>query len=276
MAFKGYLHRQYLIAIFYKSVKLNFSFLTLCLTLCLKINAQTSLVANEHIIVYSHDSIAVHLFLFHQQNNAIKNAPVILLYHHALSNTLSENRAIVPKLLSMGYNLVLTDLRIGMTGEHGGINLTAEGWKNKSYDDYCIAMADMEASWQYVKSRFPENKKIIWGSGYTASLAIQLSVLHPNDFTAGLAFAPAQNGPVEQCEPTANILQKITIPIVAFRAETEMDDNRRQQADLFKVQNIDYHIIPSNQHGSSVLDASRNPESYEKVWTIVTEFLQKI
>jgi alpha-beta hydrolase superfamily lysophospholipase len=251
-------------------------YLLVLLLFSTKAIAQTEAEPSEHVTVFADDSVEVHLYLFTATKEIRQTAPIILLFHHALSNTLAENREIIPRLISLGYNLALTDLRVGMTGEHGGTNMTAAGWKNKTYDSYCLALADMEASYQFIKTRFPKNKKILWGSGYSASIALQLSIQHANDFEAGLLFAPAQGGPVKPCEPTAAILKQIAIQFIAFRAESEMDDNRYQQANLFRAHSISYHVIPSNQHGSSILDAERNPESQKKTWAIVHEFLQKI
>jgi ketosteroid isomerase-like protein/dienelactone hydrolase len=231
---------------------------------------------NEAVVFHADDGVAVYatLFFARPESAARKNDPTILLFHQAQSNGLAEYKNLIPKLLTSGYNLLVADLREG-GDKHGGQNRTAQNWKNASPDAYCLAAKDLEASLKFIENQGFTGKKILWGSGYSGALTIDWATRHPAAVAGVLAFAPAQGGSIVPCEPNENRLSALKIPLLVFRAKSEMAAaNRQAQAALFQKFEVPFVVVESDQHGSLVLDPTRNPAGTDAAWKIVLEFLR--
>jgi alpha-beta hydrolase superfamily lysophospholipase len=230
---------------------------------------------NEQVVFTAKDGVQVFGNLFPAEGG--NSQPLILLFHQAASNGLAEYQNIIPQLLGMGYHLLVVDLREGSGETYGGENRTAKAWKSASPDAYCAAFADVEAALAFAETRGFSGKKILWGSGYSAALVIQLAVNQPDKMDGVLAFAPAQGGSVTPCEPTEALLSKLKKPLIVFRCEEELKQpNRQQQAEMFRKMGIPFVVATGMRHGASVLDATRNDGSVEAAWDEVRRFLRGI
>jgi ketosteroid isomerase-like protein len=232
----------------------------------------------QEVLFKSSDGLDVFANLFFATSDSAerKTAPTILLFHQAQSNALAEHKNLIPRLLQAGFNLLAVDLREG--GEKfGGQNRTAQNWENATPNAYCHSAADMDAALQFLENQNFTGIKILWGSGFSAALAIDLASRKPVSVSAILAFAPAQGGSIAPCEPNEERLSKLKTPVLVFRAKSEMSaPNRQEQAVLFQKFDIPFVVAESEQHGSLVLDPERNPAgTTDETWNIVLDFLKK-
>ena len=206
-----------------------------------------------------------------------KNAPIILLFHQGGANARSEYGPIIPRLLEKGYNILATDQRRG--GQYfGNYNRTLANVPTYSYGDpytYCDAYSNLEAALDYVLSNGFTGKKLLWGSSYSATLAIILAHERNQDVDAVLAFSPAAGEPMEGCNPGPYI-EKLTVPLLLMRPAREMQsENAQRHMELAKKQNHQTYIAEHGVHGSSMLVESRTKHPMEEAWQVVTGFLEE-
>jgi pimeloyl-ACP methyl ester carboxylesterase len=118
-------------------------------------------------------------------------APFIILFHQATYSR-GEYLEIAPKLNAMGFNCMAVDLRSGES-VNGVENKT---WRYadslKMQTRYVDAYTDMRAALSYVKRKFPSAKIILFGSSYSASLAIKLASDYPERISGVVAFSPGE------------------------------------------------------------------------------------
>jgi len=203
------------------------------------------------------------------------NSPIIILFHQA-GWSRGEYLEIAPKLNQLGFNCFAVDQRSG--GEiNGVVNETHQkAVKQNLGTNYIDAEADMIATIEFVKTTYPQSKKIIiWGSSYSSALAIKIAG-NRNDSSAVLAFAPGEyfedlGKPADYVTQSA---KNITIPIFITSAKEE-------KPNWWKI----YEVIPSigknyflpetkGQHGSRAL-WKKFPE-HNNYWEAVTKFLKRI
>lgn len=115
--------------------------------------------------------------------------PTIILCHQA-GWSRGEYREIAPKLNEMGFNCYAIDQRSG-----GSVNdVVNETNKRAVVAGKDVAFVDAEQDILAVLTRMrAENKKLIlWGSSYSAALALRIAGEHPKLVDGVLAFAPGE------------------------------------------------------------------------------------
>lgn len=119
------------------------------------------------------------------------SAPFIILFHRAHSSR-GEYREIAPKLNEMGFNCMAIDQRSG--NEINGVQneTIKKAQKMKKGTNYLDAIQDMEVAVDYAKENFAKGKLILWGSSYSASLVLKLTVDYADLVDGVLAFAPGE------------------------------------------------------------------------------------
>jgi protein-L-isoaspartate(D-aspartate) O-methyltransferase len=119
------------------------------------------------------------------------DAPFVILFHQA-NWSRGEYIEIAPELNKMGFNAMAVDLRSG--GKVNKIvNLTnRQAVELRKPTNYIDALQDMGSAVKYVRSRYKRAKVIIWGSSYSASLAIKLAGDKPTSINGVLAFSPGE------------------------------------------------------------------------------------
>ena len=200
------------------------------------------------------------------------NAPFILLFHQA-DYSRGEYLEIAPKLNALGYNCLAIDQRSG-----GAVN----GVKNDIYQaakaaglqtGYTQAYPDLQSALDYVEKTYLPDQLIVWGSSYSASLALILASEHPNEISAVLAFSPGEyfklNGK-QVSEYAANITQ----PAFITSAKSE-EKSWRGIADQITSDGSVFFVPEGNgRHGSSAL-FEKTP-NYAEYWTAVEQFLASL
>ncbi len=208
--------------------------------------------------------------------NGDRQAPLVVLYHQAASNARGEYDAIVPRLLAEGYNVLAVDQRSGGS-QFGSDNRTVaalpEGDRKR---DYCSAWPDLVAALHYAGDADFGGTRFIWGSSYSAGLAIRLGVEEADRVDAVLAFSPAAGPAMADCTPTEWIA-KLERPTLALRPESEMaHDSVKSQLKAFNDAGHKTYVSPNGVHGSSMLDPERTGASVEDTWRVVLAFMSEV
>lgn len=202
-----------------------------------------------------------------------KSSPIIILFHQARSNAKGEYGTIIPKLTNKGFNVLAIDQRSGgqLFGKH---NRTVAKSTYKNYN-YCEAYPDLEAALQYVLEQGFKNKIIVWGSSYSAALAIKLTHKNQDKIHGVLAFSPASGRPMKDCNADG-LLETLKTPLLLLRPAKEMEiESVKKQFNLAKKFSHQTFIAKNGVHGSSMLVAERVKSSVDKNWNAVYEFLEK-
>lgn len=176
-------------------------------------------------------------------------APVVLLLHQARSNGRGEYGSLAPELHAQGTNLLVVDLRSG-GDSFDGVNRTAAALDTTF--SYCDVPPDIAAAAAYMRDQGFDGPMFVWGSSYSAALAIRYAAEHPEDIAAYLAFSPASGEPMAGCQPDEGA-ENANAGIV-FRPESELEyGNVAAQLETFKEMGAQTVVVPNGVHGSSML-----------------------
>ena len=120
-----------------------------------------------------------------------ETSPFLLLFHRA-GWSRGEYREIAPKLNELGFNCLAIDQRSGNSVKNI-TNETAEQAEKKGLPTtYLDALQDMEAAFIHTRKNLAQGKLLLWGSSYSASLALVLANNHSTEVNGILAFAPGE------------------------------------------------------------------------------------
>ena len=205
------------------------------------------------------------------------NGAIILLFHQGGSNARAEYGTIIPRLLENNYNVLAIDQRMG--GQYFGLyNRTLVNIHDHGFDNpygYCDAYNNLEGALDFVIARGFTGRKILWGSSYSASLAIQLAAKRPDDVDRVLAFSAASGRPLADCDP-ASYFPDLTVPALILSPPDEMQrQSTQQQFELAKQYNLRTYAAQAGVHGSSMLVKERVGSDVEETWKVVLSFLEK-
>ena len=118
--------------------------------------------------------------------------------------------------------------------------------------------------------------KILWGSSYSAALAIQLASKRKGDISALLAFSPSTGNAVKTCHPNQYI-EQIDIPLLLIRPKKEMErESSKTQLNIAKKYGHKTYIAKNGVHGSSLLVKNRVGADVNKNWNEVLNFLNTV
>ncbi len=201
-----------------------------------------------------------------------KNDPLIVLFHQARGSARGEYQDIIPRLTKQGYNVLAIDQRSGGDAFKKP-NRTVNNLENKQIG-YCDAYPDLEAALVYARAMGFNSSIFVWGSSYSAALAINLGYQHMDKVAGVLAFSPASGGPMADCNPQKAI-ESIKVPLMILRPKKEMEvPSVAQQFELAKSKGHVTFIAENGVHGSSMLVESRTNSSTEPTWSAVFEFIE--
>lgn len=201
-------------------------------------------------------------------------APFIVLFHQARASR-AEYRMIAPELNALGFNAMAVDQRIG--GSFNAIaNETAKRFGAEGITEaYLDALPDMEAAINYARRNYAKGKLIIWGSSYSASLALKIAGDNPNLSDGVLAFSPGEyfGNLGKGLTYVSESAKKIRVPVFI----TSSHDEKNMWVSIFESipgEKKTYFLPPSDgAHGSSALfeyyDASKD------YWSAVKDFLKQ-
>jgi dienelactone hydrolase len=195
---------------------------------------------------------------------------LILLFHQAGSSK-GEYAGIAPQLVHAGYAALAIDQRSG--GGMYGPNRTAAGAKGKDESDYLGALPDMEAAFAWAKTK--NAPIILWGSSYSASLVFMLAASAKDQVHAVIAFSPGEYFNDKKMIETA--AGKIDVPVFVDQASTA-DEIAEGKAIVTATASTDrqQYLPKTGIHGSSTLNASKNPGGADENWRAVLAFLKRV
>ena len=195
---------------------------------------------------------------------------VVILFHQARGSARGEYPYIVERLSDLGVSVLAVDLRSGGTG-FGPSNRTVDALDSKDLG-YCAAWPDIRASVKAARER-SKGEILIWGSSYSAGLVLRYAALHGDTVNGALAFSPASGDPMAGCD-SAEFIEQIKIPVVAFRPAREMEiPSVQSQAEKLRAAGIRVYVIDGGVHGSSMLVPDRSEANLEQTWRLVENFL---
>ena len=119
-----------------------------------------------------------------------KGAPYIILLHQENSSR-GEYREIAPKLLKLGFNCLAVDLRNGKESNFIKNETAAQVQKDNLPATILDYENDIRAAMDYVGKIAIKNRYILFGSSFSASLAMKLANQNPKA-TAVIAFSPGE------------------------------------------------------------------------------------
>ena len=217
------------------------------------------------------DSLTLHADV--QRSTAPAAGPVIILFHQGGGNARGEYSEIAPRLIAEGYHVIAVDAR-GGGDRFGGRNrvITPERFR------YCDAVAEVDAAVNLARAQGFSGPIALWGSSYSAALALQVAAQRPTDISAVLAFSPAFGEPMAGCEPQIflPVLVRAGVPTLVLRPRVELETHARAaQLDSMRALGVQTYIAENGVHGSSMLSPSRVQGSTEVAWRTVLAFLDE-
>ena len=224
----------------------------------------------SEVAFYTKDSVQVFGDFF----EVGKEATTIILFHQARSNARGEYDRIAKRLYKKGYNVLAIDQRSG--GQlYGNYNRTIVKFEINNFS-YCDAYSDIVAAVDFINVSGFGTKKIIWGSSYSAGLAIKFGAERPKEVIGILAFSPASGEPMVDCKPES-YFEQIEVPLLILRPGKEAGyESVKTQLGLAKSFGFQTYIAENGMHGSSMLLESRTKSNTDKTWEIVEGFIQNL
>ncbi len=192
----------------------------------------------------------------------------ILLCHRSHCNR-AEYRETAPKLNALGYSCLAIDQRSGMK-VFGEVNETKNRAKEKGLaTGYLDAKIDVESAVEYAYRLNGNNRIILLGSSYSASLALLIAA-KSSKVSAVIVFSP---GEYLKKTDLAEEIKNLKVPVFATSPKKEM----KQVSDVLRYVDKKYvtHFKPSVDgfHGSKTLWES--VKGHELYWEALKIFLEK-
>lgn len=221
--------------------------------------------AREATTLKAADGLAVSADVY--RANAQPDAPWIVLAHQAGASR-GEYRTIAPRLNALGFNAIALDQRSGKAFA-GVRNETARRAATRGAKrSYAAAIPDIEAGIAWAR-RQTSGRVILWGSSYSAALAIWLAGQKPALVDAVVAHSP---GEYIRGRGIARAAAAIKVPVLITSPASE----RRKWRKIFKAipgtRKTGFAPSKGGRHGSSALIPARNKSS-EVYWGVVEKFL---
>ncbi len=201
-----------------------------------------------------------------------KKAPYILLCHQALYSR-GSYREIAVQLNGMGYNCLAIDQRSGLSAKNIP-NETHKAAKNKNKPTkYINALPDIEAALEFLSNDLKATSTILWGSSYSASLALYIASKNSDKLTGVLAFSPGEYFKIKD-KTIAEYASAITCP--AFITSSKSEAKKLQPIFNNIPSKNKFNFIPETKgfHGSKALWSTKNGN--EAYWTAVKQFLREL
>lgn len=176
-----------------------------------------------------------------------------LLLTHMMPATKESWNSFAQEMQKNGYSAIAIDLR-----GHGESQGGPDGYKEFSDEEHKASISDLEAAWNFLKSRgaIPEKTAVI-GASIGANLSLQFLAVHPDIakgvlLSAGLDYRGVKT---EMAAKNLNISQSIVLA-----ASKNDDGNAGENQLLFKAlpDKMNKHLIIFERggHGNSMFSAA--------------------
>lgn len=200
---------------------------------------------------------------------ARQGAPWIVLAHMAGASR-GEYKEVAPRLNQLGFNAVALDQRSGSRFA-GVTNKTAEAArKARKPQGFTDAKPDIVAGLKWARAQAGSAPVILWGSSYSASLALVIGGETPDLVDGILSFSPGEYFPDVSVLDAARGVQAPT-----FIASAPSEEG--QWGDIYNAiphQGKQGFSAPGGVHGTSSLIPSR-ARGANAYWGAVEAFLKR-
>lgn len=183
----------------------------------------------------------------------LKTAPWIVAAHQAGSSR-GEYREIAPHPQKLGYHVLSLDQRAGR--QFGDVpNETAKRAVDAGLaTSYMDALPDIVAGLTYARSR-TESPVLIWGSSYSAALALVLAGQTPDLVDGALAFSP---GEYLSGQSVAKAASSIEVPVFITSVASEAGQWSAIYEAMAGSEETAFRPEQGGVHGSSALIPSQH------------------
>lgn len=201
-------------------------------------------------------------------------APFIILFHQA-GWSRGEYLEIAPTLNRIGFNCMAVDLRSGnlVNGVRNETNQDAK--RTMKETKYTDAEKDILASVKVAKESYAKGKLILWGSSYSAALAMRYTGEHIDEVDGVLAFSPGEyfksmGKPADYITQSAS---KISCPVFITSAQNEKN-SWWNMYEVIPSEDKTYYLPTetSGNHGSKALFTKFT--DHQEYWEAVIVFLE--
>jgi pimeloyl-ACP methyl ester carboxylesterase len=201
--------------------------------------------------------------------------PLILLFHQGGASARAEYGHHIPLLLERGYDVLAVDARAG-GDRFGGVNRTVSGF-GEVEPSYCDAAPDLAAALDYaLELEGVRGLPVLWGSSYSAALALRLAAQRSNDVAGVLAFSPASGDPMAGCL-AEEMVGALSVPALALRPENEAAiPSVAAQTSTLSAAGLETYVSSPGAHGSSMLHPERVDGDVAPTWAVVDDFLGRV
>ena len=215
------------------------------------------------------------LFMEWTLANDDPETPTLVLLHAARSGK-AEYRPMVPRLKELGYNCLAVDLMHG-TESRGVKNNTAKAARDAGRNvNYLDAIGDILDAVKWARDNHAKGKLLLWGSSFSASLALHLAAEHGDQIDGVIAFSPGEyfgsvgKGTtwIQECA------KQVKCPVFVTSAKNEEHDWRPIFEALAASDKTAFVPAGPGTHGAKALwqESAGNAE----YWTAVESFLKRV
>lgn len=215
------------------------------------------------------------LFMEWTLANDDPETPTLVLLHAARSGK-AEYRPMVPRLKELGYNCLAVDMMYG-TESRGVKNSTAKAARDAGRNvNYLDAIGDILDAVKWARENHAKGKLLLWGSSFSASLALHLAGEHADQIDGVIAFSPGEyfgsvgKGTtwIQECA------KQVKCPVFVTSAKNEEHDWRPIFEALATSDKTGFVPEGPGTHGAKALwqESGGNAE----YWTAVESFLKRV
>ena len=202
------------------------------------------------------------------ENENVKNAPYILLFHQA-GYSRGEYKETAQKMVKLGFNCLAVDLRSGEEVNFIRNETAAEAKKKNLPQNYIDAKNDILGAIEYAYSK-SQKPVILFGSSYSASLVLVLAK-NNQKVNAVVAFSPGEY--FDRALNVQNSLKGYDKPVFAACSKPEFPYLEELLVNIEKNKLIFQPMTGNGEHGSKALwKANKNHNEY---WMQLLGFLKK-
>lgn len=231
---------------------------------------------SQEITFKAADGVTVYADLYKgpSQDTGIEPIKTIVLMFHQAGSNAKEYAPIAPRVAKLGVDCLAVDQRSGgnMFNASNRTQMHAGGKM-----DYMAAYQDMQAALKWAQDQ-KYQKIIVWGSSYSASLALRLASENPSVY-AVLSFSPGEY--FDQKGLVSGWNSAVKAPVFIACTEDEKSEQcqaiaNAASAEPVRKANDLLFTAPDGVHGSSTLHHRGNGESDAAYWSATEKFLKNV
>jgi dienelactone hydrolase len=243
--------------------------ITTCLLQAYSVRAQSSVETRKFP---SEDGVMITADYYLNHPDTV---PLIILFHQA-GWSRGEYLEIAPKLKKAGFNCLAVDLRSGneVNGVRNQTNASAKAKMKPT--QYLDAYRDMVAALTYAHEQLNSQHVIIWGSSYSAALAIRLASERTDQVYGIMAFSPGEyfRSFGKPADYIAQYASSVTIPAFITSARNEAKSWQSIYESIPTENKTAFIPETSGNHGSRAL--WQKYTDHKAYWASVLAFLENL